>query len=66
MHVWGRHNQLTQIGVMGQNSGRAPKYLPEFIKEGVKDVLLRKQETQRKLVTSMGVSKTTVHHWIVV
>ena len=50
---------------MGKNSRRAPKYLPEFIEEGVKDVLLRKRQTQRKLATSMGVSKTTVHRWIV-
>ena len=48
-----------------KNSGRAPKYLPEFIEEGVKDVPLRKRRTQQKLATSMGVSKTTVHHWIV-
>ena len=48
-----------------KNSGRAPKYLPEFIEEGVKDVPLRKRRTQQKLVTSMGVSKTTVHRWIV-
>ena len=33
--------------------------------EGGKDVLLRKRHTQQKLVTLMGVSKTTVHHWIV-
>ena len=39
--------------------------MPEFIEEGVKDVPLRKRQTQRKLAMSMGVSKTTVHHWIV-
>ena len=50
---------------MEKNSGRAPKYLPEFIEEGVKDMPLRNRRTQRKLVTSMGVSKTTVHCWIV-
>ena len=52
---------------MEKNSGRAPKYLlgVEFIEEGVKDVPLRKRQTQRKLATSMGVSKTTVHRWIV-
>ena len=50
---------------MEKNSGRAPKYLPEFIEEGVKDVPLRKRRTQQKLATSMGVSKTTVHRWIV-
>ena len=31
----------------------------------VKDVLLWKRHTQRKLATSMGLSRTTVHHWIV-
>ena len=50
---------------MGKNSGRAPKYLPELIEEGVKDVPLRKRRTQQKLVMSMGVSKTTVYCWIV-
>ena len=50
---------------MDKNSGRAPKYLLEFIEEGVKDVPLRKRRTQQKLAMSMGVSKTTVHHWIV-
>ena len=39
--------------------------MPEFIEEGVKDVLLRKRQTQRKLAMSMGVSKTTAHRWIV-
>ena len=39
--------------------------MPEFIEEGVKDVPLRKRRTQQKLATSMGVSKTTVHRWIV-
>ena len=48
-----------------KNSGRLPKYLPEFIEEGIKSVLLRKRHTQQKLVKLMGVSKTTVHHWIV-
>ena len=47
------------------NSGRPPIYLIEFIQDGVKDVLLQKRHTQRKLVTLMGVSKTTVHCWIV-
>ena len=50
--------------VSGKSSGRAPKYLPEFIEESVKDMLLRKRRTQQKLVMSMGVSKTTVHCWI--
>ena len=46
MHACDRHNQLSQIGVMEKNSGRAPKYLPEIIEEGVKDMLLRKRQTQ--------------------
>ena len=37
----------------------------EFVREGVKDMLLRKQRTQQKLATSMGVSKTTIQCWIV-
>ena len=37
----------------------------EFVCEGVKDMPLRKQQTQQKLATSMGVSKTTVQCWIV-
>ena len=40
-------------------------YLSEFICEGIKDIPLQKQQTQRKLVTFLGVSKTMVHHWIV-
>ena len=48
-----------------KNCGRPPIYLKEFIQEGVKDVPLWKRHTQRKLVTLMGVSKTTVHCWIV-
>ena len=37
----------------------------EFVCEGVKDVPPRKQQTQQKLATLMGVSKTTVQRWIV-
>ena len=48
-----------------KNCGRHTIYLTEFIQEGVKDVPLQKRCTQRKLAMSMGVSKTTVHHWIV-
>ena len=43
-----------------KNCGRS-----EFICKGIKDIPLWKWWTQRKLGTSMGVSKTTVHHWIV-
>ena len=48
-----------------KNSGRPPIYPTEFVREGVKDVPLRKRQTQWKLATSMGVSKTTVQRWIV-
>ena len=40
-------------------------YPLEFVREGIKEIPLWKQWTQRKLATSLGVSKTTVHHWIV-
>ena len=56
-HACHRHNQ--------KKSGRPPIYLMEFVHEGVKDVSLRKRQTQRKLATLMGVSKTTVQCWIV-
>ena len=45
--------------------GRWPMYPSEFIHEGIKNIPLCKRQTQRKLATSLGVSKTTVHHWIV-
>ena len=48
-----------------KNCGRQPMYPSEFIHKGIKNIPLWKQQTQRKLVTSMGVSKTMVHHWIV-
>ena len=48
-----------------KKSGRPHIYPMEFGCEGVKDMLLRKRQTQQKLATSMGVSKTTIQHWIV-
>ena len=48
-----------------KNCGRWPIYLSEVICEGIKNIPLWKRCTQRKLVKSMGVSKTTVHCWIV-
>ena len=48
-----------------KNSRRWPMYLSEFIQEGIKNIPLQKRWTQRKLVTSLGVSKRMVHHWIV-
>ena len=40
-------------------------YPSEFIHEGIKNIPLRKRQTQRKLAMSLGVSKTMVHRWIV-
>ena len=40
-------------------------YPSEFVREGIKNIPLRKRRTQRKLAASLGVSKTTVQHWIV-
>ena len=40
-------------------------YCSEFVCEGIKDIPLQKRQTQRKLATLLGVSKTMVHHWIV-
>ena len=48
-----------------KNCRRRPMYLSEFVCEGIKDIPLWNQRTQRKLVTSMGVSKTMVRRWIV-
>ena len=54
---------LTSLG--GSAPGLVDGILSEFIEEGIKSVLLRKRCTQQKLAKSMGVSKTTVHCWIV-
>ena len=67
---WAAHMHATAIinspaFYSRKKSGRPPINLTEFACEGVKDVLLRKRQTQLKLATSMGVSKTTVQHWIV-
>ena len=48
-----------------KNCRRRPMYLSEFIHEGINNILLCKRWTQRKLATLLGVSKTTMHHWIV-
>ena len=42
------------------------EHFTKFVQEGIENVPLRKRHTQQKLATLMGVSKTTVHHWIVV
>ena len=48
-----------------KNCGRPPMYPSEFVREGIKNIPLRKRRTQRKLAASLGVSKTTVQRWIV-
>ena len=48
-----------------KNCGRQSIYLTEVVQEGVKNLLLWKRHTQRKLAMSMGVLKTTVDCWIV-
>ena len=40
-------------------------YPSEFVREGIKNIPLRKRRTQRKLAASLGVSKTIVQRWIV-
>ena len=51
--------------IPGKNCRRHAIYPTGVIQEGVKNLLLWKRHTQRKLATSMGVLKTTVHCWIV-
>ena len=71
--IWKQVEHTCAMGIInspelysqGGNSRRVPKYFPEFIEEGVKGIPLRKRHTQQKLVKLMGVSKTTVHRWIV-
>ena len=40
-------------------------FIRRIVREGIKNIPLCKRRTQRKLVASLGVSKTTVQHWIV-
>ena len=40
-------------------------YPSEFVREGIKNIPLRKRRTQRKLALLLGVSKMTVQRWIV-
>ena len=67
--MWSTHAPHVQLILLnccaGKNSGRFPKYFLEFIEEGIKNVPLMKRHTQQKLAKSMGVSRTTVHCWIV-
>ena len=48
-----------------KNCGRPTMYPSEFVREGIKNIPLRKRRTQRKLAASLGVSKMTVQRWIV-
>ena len=71
-HLWKQAVRTHATGIINspefysqKKSGRPPIYLTEFAHEGVKNVPLRKQQTQQKLAASMGVSKTTVQCWIV-
>ena len=48
-----------------KNCGRPPIYPSEFVREGIKNIPVRKRLTQRKLAASLGVSKTMVQCWIV-
>ena len=63
MRIWPYY--FYGISVPQKNSGRPPIYPSEFIHEGIKNIPLCKQQTQRKLAASLGVSKTTVQCWIV-
>ena len=56
---------FSRISFPQKNSGRPPIYPSEFICKGIKNIPLCKQRTQRKLVASLGVSKTMVQCWIV-
>ena len=71
--LWNRETRMRASGHIislefhshKKNWGRRPMYPLEFIHKGLKDIPLQKRWTQRKLATSLGVSKTMVHHWIV-
>ena len=56
---------FSRISVPQKNCRRPSIYPSEFLRKGMKNIPLCKQQTQRKLVASLGVSKTTVQHWIV-
>ena len=56
---------FSRISFPQKNCRRRPIYPSEVVCKGIKNIPLWKRHTQRKLATSMGVSKTMVHHWIV-
>ena len=63
MRTWPYY--FSGISVPQKNCGRPPIYPSEFIRNGIKNIPLRKRQTQRMLVLLLGVSKTTVQCWIV-
>ena len=65
VHTRIRRYYFSRISFPQKNCGRRPMYLAEFICEEIKNIPLWKRWTQRKLATSLGVSKTMVHCWIV-
>ena len=72
-HLWNRvvrrrahgHIISPEFQSHKENCGRPPIYPSEFICKGIKNIPLCKRQTQRKLVASLGVSKTAVQRWIV-
>ena len=64
-HVRTRPYYFTGISVPQKKLRETPMYPSEFVREGIKNIPLCKQQTQRKLAASLGVSKTTVQCWIV-
>ena len=65
VHACNRSYYFSGISFPQKNSRRWPMYPSEFIQEGIKNIPLWNGQTQRKLATLLGVSKTTVHCWIV-
>ena len=64
-HARTRPYYFSGISFPQKNSRRPPIYLLEFVCEGIKNMPLHKQQTQRELAASLGVSKTMVQRWIV-
>ena len=70
--LWKQVEHMYTMGIInspelysqGKNSRRVPKYMPEFIEEGVKGSAEEKAYSVKAGKVD-GVSKTTVHHWIV-
>ena len=64
-HTCIRPYYFSAISFPQKDSRRQPMYPSEFVRKGIKNIPLWKQQTQRKLAMSLGVSKTMVDHWIV-